>query len=588
MLTRLKINNFKRIASADIELGSAVVFVGPNNSGKTTALQALALWHTGLKTWVAERGEKSKAKERTGVTINRRGQIALPVPNAALLWRDLHVREVERVNGKPKTSNVYITIEVQGQRRASAWTIGLEFYYANPESFYCRPVGELSEESLEILRWAARNTKVVFLPPMSGLASSEPRVDPGRINVLLGEGQTAQVLRNLCFSLYESSTLMPAEHQRSRYWGELVESVRKLFGVEILPPNYDAVRGEVNVSYRSSRNGVELDISAAGRGMQQTLLLLAFLYANPGATIMLDEPDAHLEVLRQRETFNLIKRVAERSGGQILAASHSEVVLNEAAGKDTVIAFVGEPHRINDQGSQLRKALLSIGFEHYLQAEQNGWVLYLEGSTDLAILQTLARRLGHDAAMQALERPYVDYVNSNTPPTARDRYFGLREAQPTLLGLAIFDRLERPMALQTDEAGLTEVIWRKREIESYIVTRSALLAWATAGEPDDLIGRLEGARRHEAMETCIAELEQAFRVRNQPSPWSGEIKASDEFLDPLFANFAARLGQPGEQMRKKDYYELAETIPLDQIDPEVREKLDLIVAVAARARPRTE
>jgi predicted ATPase len=52
MLTRLQVKNFKRLAKLDIELGKTVVFIGPNNSGKTTALQALALWDTGLKLWL--------------------------------------------------------------------------------------------------------------------------------------------------------------------------------------------------------------------------------------------------------------------------------------------------------------------------------------------------------------------------------------------------------------------------------------------------------------------------------------------------------------------------------------------------------
>ena len=43
MLTRLVIRNFKQFAEVDIELGPAVVFIGPNNAGKTSALQALAL-----------------------------------------------------------------------------------------------------------------------------------------------------------------------------------------------------------------------------------------------------------------------------------------------------------------------------------------------------------------------------------------------------------------------------------------------------------------------------------------------------------------------------------------------------------------
>jgi hypothetical protein len=49
----------------------------------------------------------------------------------------------------------------------------------------------------------------------------------------------------------------------------------------------------------------------------------------------------------------------------ITAASHSEVVLNEAADKDVVIAFVGKPHRIDDRGVQALQSLREIGFEQY-------------------------------------------------------------------------------------------------------------------------------------------------------------------------------------------------------------------------------
>lgn len=51
MLTRLRIRNFKRFEDVTIELGNPVVFIGPNNSGKSTALQALALWKRGMQEW---------------------------------------------------------------------------------------------------------------------------------------------------------------------------------------------------------------------------------------------------------------------------------------------------------------------------------------------------------------------------------------------------------------------------------------------------------------------------------------------------------------------------------------------------------
>jgi len=56
MLTRLIVRNFKRFGDVDIELGSPVVLIGPNNSGKTSVLQALSLWEIGLRRWNERRG----------------------------------------------------------------------------------------------------------------------------------------------------------------------------------------------------------------------------------------------------------------------------------------------------------------------------------------------------------------------------------------------------------------------------------------------------------------------------------------------------------------------------------------------------
>src|SRR4030095_11045142 len=140
-----------------------------------------------------------------------------------------------------------------------------------------------------------------------------------------------------------------------------------------------------------------------------------------------------------------------------------------------VIAFIGKPHRIDDRGSQVVKALKEIGFEHYYQAEEKGWVLYLEGATDLAILKAFAEQLNHPAK-DALERPFVHYV-ANQPRQARHHFHALREAKGDLTGFALYDRLDS--ALENDSY-LSQEMWRRREIENYICQRSTLLAFAEA------------------------------------------------------------------------------------------------------------
>ena len=96
MLTNISIRNFKTFENADLELGERVVLVGPNNSGKSSVLQALALWSVGVRRWVEKHGTEDAPQKRPGATINRRDLIALPIPSADLLWRNRRVREGEK------------------------------------------------------------------------------------------------------------------------------------------------------------------------------------------------------------------------------------------------------------------------------------------------------------------------------------------------------------------------------------------------------------------------------------------------------------------------------------------------------------
>jgi len=573
MLTRLRVRNFKRLGDVEVELGSSVVLIGPNNSGKTSALQALALWEAGLRRWNERRAGRDAPEKRPGVTLNRRDLVAMPVPDANLLWRSLHVRDVRRSEEGQRTENVRIDIVVEGVSRDKEWTCGLEFDYANAESIYCRPLRETPDGRTRMpVPEPAGGVRVAYLPPMSGLASNEVRLDAGAINVRIGEGRTAEVLRNLCHRLCQSDP---------QGWAELTERIERLFGVRLDPPVYVAERGEIEMRYRE--RGMVLDLSASGRGLQQTLLVLAFLMGNPQSVILLDEPDAHLEVLRQRQIYSELTTVARAAGSQIVAASHSEVLLQEAAERDVVVAFLGRPHRIDDRGSQLRKSLVEIGWEDYLQAETTGWVLFLEGSTDLAILQSLAKRLGHRAE-KALERPFVSYVGSDVQQAAR-RFHGLREGAPHLQGIALFDRLERGLP---SGLGLRALEWRRREIECYLTTPEALEEYARRSALAEAMGPLfalaETDQRVDAMRAAMRAVEEALRTLGKPSPWEGDLKVSDEFLPAVFEKYHAALDLP-DLMRKASYHLLAECLPLEQIDPEVFEKLDAIADCAEAASP---
>lgn len=570
MLRRVWIKNFKRFREVDIELGDPVVFVGPNNRGKSSALQALALWHRGVSELATRRGVGLPLPpQRPGVVLNRRDMTAVPIPNASLLWPE------RRVNSGPKGSQHKVRIEltVEGEARDRIWRQGVEFDYANPESVNVRPTRS-ADDAFRVEPEAAA-TRVAFLMPMSGLVDREYVKEPAQVEVEIGQGRTAEVLRNLIFQVHA---------KEGEGWARLSEAMERLFGVRLEPPERDA-RAELHVSYRERTGGVALDLACAGRGMQQTLLVLSWLHLNRGGVLLLDEPDAHLEVLRQRESWMVFRDEARAAGSQVIAATHSEKLLEHVARTDVVVAFVGRPHRVDDRGSQLRKSLTEIGFEDYVLAEERRWVLYLEGESDLAVLRALARRLGHPAR-DVLDRAFVKTIG-NVMKSARDHFYGLREAVGDLLGFALVDRTPGLSVLEGN--ALREHMWRRREIENYLASRETLLAWArdrdglqpALFEESATEVRPAPAVRWEAsMLTALSQVEEARRVLDEPL-WSSEEPAS-RALDQVMRALHRHANRPYD-MRKRSWYELADFVPVTEIDAEVSRVLDGIVEVARLA-----
>lgn len=566
MLTKLIIRNFKRFKEVEVELGNPVVFIGPNNSGKTTALQALALWDIGLKRWHERYGGQPVPANRAGVVINRRDLLSLPVSSARLLWHDLTVRRAQHT-GKRTTQNIRIDMILEGVTNNKAWQCGLEFDYANAESFHVRPLRKDNKATERMpVPPEASQQNIAFLPPMSGLADREFMKQVGEVNFLIGQGRTAEVLRNLCFQ---------AAQRDAKAWQLIQHQIQALFGVQMLTPRYIPERSEIEMVYKS-RSGVQLDLASSGRGLQQTLLLLTFLATNPNSILLLDEPDAHLEILRQRQIYQILTESAQRQRSQIVAASHSEVILNEAASRDVVVAFVGnKPHRIDDRGNQLLKSLHDISFDQYYQAELKGWVLYLEGSTDLAILQAFAKKLDHPA-QTVLEQPFVHYV-ANHQGNVEKHFYGLREAVPTLGGFVLFDRLAANLP---NRPKLTQHMWTKCEIENYLCYPETLLNWAKAQGQE---GPLFANSWAKTMQETMDEIEQALATIGKESPWGNDTKVSDDFLTPLFTQFYRKVNLPN-LMRKTNFHTLTNSLPDELIDNEVVMVLDNIVQVANQAQ----
>ena len=550
MIRRVTIRNFKRFREQAFELADSVVLAGPNNAGKSTLLQAIATWKFGLERWVAQRSG-GRAVTRSGVAIPRADITVVPLREMNLLWEDRRVTGPRGMSG----SRRLIEIVVEGHADGESWTCGLELQYANPELVYARPLDakSLDPEALRSFPPAeTRQLNIVHVPPLSGIERDEPRRDRGMQDLLVGQGRPGEILRNLLLEIAQSD---------EEGWRALQDHIRDLFQIQLIKPSYAPAQPYIVCEYKEPGHSRPLDLSNAGSGTLQVLLLFGFLYARPATVILLDEPDAHQHVILQKQVYDLVRRVARERGGQVIAATHSEVVL-DATEPARVIGLFGEEPRALDsetERDQLREALKRVTTTDLLLAREAGAVLYVESETDQRILTEWARILDHPAR-SFFERPFVHWLGGRSLGEAKAHFFAMRSAFPTLRGLCLLDgdNRDEPDA-ETTSAGLEVLRWRRYEIENYLLQPEAIKRFVDFPLRD---AGIEGAFWSQVPQGTDLFGDHVSLVR---------VKASTEFLVPLLENL-------DRSTPKRDLYLLAAAMRADEIHPEIREKLDRIAA----------
>lgn len=585
LLHYLEIENFKRFGDKQrIELDHPAVLIGPNNCGKTSAIQALALWSQAVKTWYDVRKDSS-AKERTATALNRLNIVAVPVQRTRFFWHNTNVRA--------GTKDIPLTITVGIEFKGQVVALPMRFRNQGDELVYCTP-DESVVANLEFLKHAAL-INVELLYPMSGLETEEPILQPGRIDVLLGQGQTAQVLRNLCLMVAKDT---PDD------WKSIVALMRRLFNVVLETPQ-ETTRGAIEMRYKQPGVREPLDVSSSGRGFQQMLLIFAYLYSHKRSVLLVDEPDAHLEILRQKQVYVLLRDIAAENQSQVVMVTHSEVILDEALDNNLTLLMDGKADDLARK-ADIRNSLKHFGAEHYIKARERGYVLYVEGGTDVDMLRALAERLKHPVAAAWDERINSFYVQNNYPDksldselerveggfgvTPRDHFKGLCSLLPQLKGLAILDNDGRDRQ-GSMEGGLQLTYWRRYEAENYFVTPDVLRRYALTQyaelelfgsfqvEIDEVLDALVLERVFESVEADFQAWKQA-PIEAARVVWEAKtqrLKLST-FAEEFFRRLAGRVS--GSMLLKKgELHRLIAVVEPKAIAAEVSEKLDLLHSI---------
>ena len=199
MITTIELKNFKRFKSEAIQIKpqGLSLLAGGNNSGKSTLLQSLAVWHFCLTVLKNEKGAAALTSAHTGQGVGLSDDEFSPIqiPSLSHLWTNL-TNQIKGADG--------YTLSIKPTWRDQAGNerfLEISLALANDRLFI--------KQTKSNIVLNERTPHIGFVPPFAGITAKEQRMSIAQRRSLTGSGLVGGTIRNLLFELER-------ENQKSR------------------------------------------------------------------------------------------------------------------------------------------------------------------------------------------------------------------------------------------------------------------------------------------------------------------------------------------------------------------------------------
>lgn len=458
-IKKVRIQNFKRYDFLEVEVHSLDCLVGANNSGKTTMLQALALFGFCLQHCLHRKNGELELRRRT---IAPEEFYVLPVSNPVDLWTD------RKTMAGNKQKRIRISVDFDSGDSVTA-IVKLDFNRFGIAI-------DANDDSQEALA-RYEQVRLAYLPVFSTFLAQEDRRLKIAIEDELSRGRVNAVVRNL---------LLELKHEKRDHM--LVEVLQRSFpNLQSLKIDFDEVTDRyVSVTYKEKGRPKAFDIFSAGSGFQQFLYLFGFVFLRQPTVLLLDEPDVHLHGSLQASLLSEMRQLVD-SGRQVLFATHSRELITRV-GPEDILSLGTESNQRLRISYDLYDVLDRLGAIDPTQlgaVQAFRKVVVVEDRTDRDLIrQFCATCLGEDIWQQIERRIAFCFARGN--PWKQHDMTRLREILQQMIAIegaplelfVIADRDYYPdLASLRDRLKHAHTrwhVWERAEIENYLLCKNAV------------------------------------------------------------------------------------------------------------------
>ena len=409
-ITKFQIKNFKSFKDVTIHFNDDVnIFTGINNSGKTTVLEAISLWHECFTKLLTQPKKKDKKGRNGDWMLGSSSNNDFPVEKLNSVecpfFEDLF-------HNRDKRNRIVLFATLQNDSKEE---IEIPFSISGSDSNYGIHLKNYSKYSNRkfnnFFNKLPDAIDIVYATPVAVILSNEEFGTDPVIKDKIIKKQSFQVIRNRLYKLINGA-------DSSLYSSFTQDLDYILFNNEKSLTFYNRSNIQrdkrVLINFHIGIHDIEKDIALLGSGSLQTIEILLNLYQPGEATkelnlILLDEPDSHIHRDIQVRLINVLKKFGVSK--QIFISTHNESLIRNSdyqhifhmAGKpideirsiDTIEIEKIQPHFKGIYPSQINAVIRSIGSAtglDFINAIECDRLIFVEGEDDARVLNILLKQ----------------------------------------------------------------------------------------------------------------------------------------------------------------------------------------------------
>lgn len=465
----MRLSNFRAFAAFTITFGDGAYLVGPNNAGKSTLLTALRTANVLLRH--AYRRKADLVMVDSDISYH-----AYPVS----LREFPALRDSLRHEFGSEETRMELTW-TNGSRMVAVWPEGDDFEPTDSFFYLLQGSGFPIRSPQDARKYFP---ELGVIPVLGPVEHTEDLLNADYINQNISGRLSSRHFRNQIRLLQSDGQFQIFLDWAAQWLGEI--------SIDSVQSSMTSSGMHLQVYYLEEGSRVPKELVWAGDGVQVWLQLLYHVYRlKECETIILDEPEVYLHPDLQRRLVSLL----ESLNTQIILATHSSEMLVESDSRLTVL--IDKSRKVarrpkSEAEYEALTAALGTAFNLRLaRALRSKVAVFVEGN-DMVVLKRFAKTLG----LTALEAE----ANVTVVPLKGYSHWGkvepfawlMSEILPNALrSYVILDRDYRTqeacsaVEAQFAAAQVDVHIWKRKELESYLLTPSVISRVSGAPEPGD-------------------------------------------------------------------------------------------------------